>query len=202
MLAGNKKVWTAKDLVTDKVMDILKPLYQGENYFFNSTTNDMESKPSEYPDTVKQYLLDNMAREAFDIFEKGNGLYSSALFAVANDYAEGVSGGMIPGLCYKEDIVKFYDNNIDSVIDTVDRLCEGQGKYFGDIPGYDSEIAFDSDLNKIAITKFVVDNVMLELRSDIQQFRDELEKIPHIKRENVSLRPKQNGKDSKENERE
>lgn len=178
---SEKKMMTARDMIAERAMDILKPLYKGAEYFWGDGKDDGVPSFTEPDNIMRKELLEKMTKEAAGLFIKGDGLYSGALFTVANDYAEGVSSGLVPGLCYKEDVAKFYDRHEDAIIDAVDRICIEKNSRFGDMAGFDASMAFLMDADRVALTKFVVDHELSKLRTDIQRFRDELEKIPRLR---------------------
>lgn len=176
----DKKVLTAQDLIAERAMDILRPVYMRMQTAFDGKTGEVVEN-FVVSDPVRKELLETMTHEAAGLFIKNDGLYAGVLSSVANDYAEGVSSGLVPGLCYKEDTLAFYNRHAKYISEAVVEICDRKGMYLEEVPGFDPDRMLECDSNNLAVTKFVVDDRLARLRSEVQAFRDDLEKIPRLR---------------------
>lgn len=179
-----KDITKFQEEISQQAMSILEPLYNVKEF---NTTIDKETGEVflgyEYKhDPVREKVISSMVALATDDFLKNKGLYSSSIYHVCADFDGGIETGIVPSLAKDEDVVAFFDANQKNIIRKAERLCSFYGANFEDIPGYDyADRHMKSSTNKIAVTRYVVNEEINEISSSLHKFRNYLEEISYPK---------------------
>lgn len=203
-----KDLQQVQEYIDQQAMKILEPIYN-RKVFDSSIDKETGEVFLEYRneiDLIRKEIVSAMVQSATDDFMKHKGLYSSSLFHVCTDFDAGIESNVIPSLSKDEDVVKFYEANKKDIVTKAERLCSFYGADFENIPGFDyTDRHMKSSTNKIAVTRYVVNDEINEISMELHKFRNYLEEIQYPKEldktsTKVSLRMRNTQLKSHENE--
>ena len=166
--------------IDQQAMKILEPIYNRKvlDSSIDKETGEVFLAYRKEMDVIRKEIISAMVQSATDDFIKNKGLYSSSLFHVCTDFDAGIESGIVPSLAKDEDVVKFYEANKKDIITRAERLCSFYGADFENIPGFDyTDRHMKSSTNKIAVTRYVVNEEINEISMELHKFRNYLEDI-------------------------